>query len=123
MKRHEALPGKYLAKEDFEPPRVVTITHVRSETIKTDRGEDVKPICYFEGGERGFVLNVTNWEEIERITDQPDSDDWKGARIEVYCDPTIKFGRETKGGIRVRAASSGSGAPSSPDDLAADVPF
>ena len=46
MKRHEALPSKYLTKEDFPKPVLCQIKDLRMEEIKTERGTDTLPVLY-----------------------------------------------------------------------------
>ena len=116
MKRNEALPGKYLAKEDFDPPRVVEIQKVAIEEIEGGGSVENKPILYFKGSRRGIVLNGTNWDLIVKITGKDDSDDWYGAQIEVYHDPSIRFGPRKVGGIRVRAPQTTGAVNSAPED-------
>lgn len=110
MRRNDALPGNYLAKEDFDTPVVAKIVNVAIEEIQSDHGTENKPVVYIEDtktGEvnsRGFILNGTNWDMIVETTGEEDSDDWTGHRIEIYHDPSIMFGRKKVGGIRVRQA-------------------
>jgi len=133
MKKGEALPGKYLSKDDFQQPTLVTIRTVVMELIKSDRGKDEeKPVLYVDNPSndeldiaRGIVLNVGNWDACEEITGQPDSDDWKGSDIVIYVDPNVMFGGKKTGGIRIRAPKTAPAEveeppPPMPPD---DVPF
>ena len=40
---------------------------------------------------------------IAKIYKTPYIEDWRGRSIQIYYDPTVKFGRETVGGLRIRA--------------------
>ncbi len=136
MKKDEAMPGKYLGKGDFPQDTLCTIDHVIMEGIDNDSGDTKdKPVMYFAGASnqmlditRGFVVNSGNWDTIEEITGQDDSEKWGGAKIVVYVDPSIMFGKKKVGGLRVRVANLSAPAqveeltpvPAAPDD---EVPF
>jgi hypothetical protein len=110
MKRNDALPGKYLAKEDFETPTQVQIMGVEMEDVEGDHGTERKPVLYINGNNRGMILNGTNWDKIVELTNEPDSDNWKDLAIEIYHDPDVMFGRKKVGGIRVRQSADGTAA-------------
>jgi hypothetical protein len=109
MKRNEALPSQFLGKEDFPTETLCQVANVAIETVKTERGEEKRPVLYIMGPSRnvdvsrGIILNGTNWDTLEEITGEPDSDDWAETRIVVYVDPNVKFGSKRVGGIRIRA--------------------
>lgn len=109
MRRGEALPSSFLGKDDFTQPVLCQIAHVVMEDVKSDRGEERKPVLYIMGPSRpvdtsrGIILNVTMWETLEELTGQPDSDQWKNTQIVVYVDPDVRFGGKRVGGIRIRA--------------------
>ncbi len=132
MKRHEALPSQYLSKEDFDPPVLCQVAVVAIESLKTDRGEEKKPVLYIMGPSRnvdvtrGIILNGTNWDTLVEITGKQDSDEWEKARIVVYHDTEVRFGGKKIGGIRIRAPKPAATSvpepePSSPP--AGDLPF
>ena len=129
MKKDEALPGAFLTKEHFPNPTLVTIDSVVMESVKSDHGPDKdKPVMYVKNpsnGEldtsRGIILNVGNWDVCERITQQPDADDWVGAQIVVYVDPEVMYGRDKVGGLRIRAKYPAAAAEEQPPP--SDVPF
>lgn len=109
MKRGQALPGKYLSKDDFDPPVLAQIASVSAEMIEGDDGARQKPVLYIMGPSRpidvtrGVILNGTNWDSIVAITGEDDSDNWTGKQIVLYHDPNVMFGRQKIGGIRIRA--------------------
>jgi hypothetical protein len=72
--------------------------NVAKPGAKADNGR----VVYFENLEKGLVLNKTRGEEIAAIVGSKFYDDWPGTEIEMYDDPTVPFGGEVKGGIRVR---------------------
>ena len=128
MRKGEALPGKYLSKDDFPTPTLVRIRLVTLEMVKSDRGPDEqKPVVYFKDPSnasldlsRGVILNVGNWEACEEITGEDDSDNWLNKQIVVYVDPDVTFGGKKVGGVRIRASQAPVAEPPLPSD---DVPF
>lgn len=97
MKSTDVFPGKYLRAADLgtaEP--VVTIREVKLETL----GEDSKPVVYFEGKERGLVLNKTNFASIADITGEDDTDDWKGCKVKLFV-AKVEFQGKRVPAIRV----------------------
>ena len=113
MKKSEALPGKYLAKGDFDKPTLVKINRVELEGVKNDRGEfEDKPVLYVDSPSnpqldctRGIILNVGNWEACEEIDGADDSDAWVGTEIVIWTDESVMFGAKKVGGIRIRKPS------------------
>lgn len=104
MASYKAAFGSFLKKEDLQGREVaVVIERISLEEIKTDDGKEKKLVAHFAGKEKGLVLNRTTCEAIEAITGSDDTDQWAGATVVLYEDPTVKFGPKTVGGIRVKA--------------------
>ena len=125
MKKNVAMPGNFLSKEDFETPRVLTIKKVKMEGVRnpsTNKEED-KSVLYLQEEERGIILNSTNWDSIESVTGEDDSDNWSGSKIELYNNPEVVFGSEKTGGIRVREPSVPEAPSQSDDSPPSDPPF
>jgi len=104
MRKSEAHPSNWLAKEDlFEGPVQATIASVKREEVSSgDHGTETKTTMHFrEKDIKPMILNVTNWDRVEAAYGL-ESDDWIGKVVELYHDPEVMFGREKKGGIRVR---------------------
>lgn len=102
MKRSEAYPSTYLSRKDLaEDSITVVIDKVEMATLKSDRGEEEKPVLYFQDDAKPMVLNNANWITIEEAYGE-DSADWYNKPIEVYDDPSIMFGGKRVGGVRVR---------------------
>ena len=40
-------------------------------------------VMFFEGKDKGLVMNKTNWNATVEITGQEDSDDWAGAKVKL----------------------------------------
>lgn len=110
MKGTDVFPSKYLKAADLgtaEP--IVTIRTVKVETL----GEDSKPVLYFEGKEKGVVLNKTNWNALVEITGEDDSDRWPGKKVKLFVAkveyqgkrvPSIRIDEPANGHMRRRPA-------------------
>jgi hypothetical protein len=110
MNLKEMYPSKYLKKEDFPAPRTFTVKMVCTESIKSDNGNENKPILYFQELPKGMVLNRGNG-DILGETYGYDTDLWVGKPVEVYVDPSVMFGGKRVGGLRLRPPGN-FGAPS-----------
>lgn len=105
MKIGSAFPSDFLKAADLnDTPVAVTIKGLKIETVGRDKDE--KPILYFEGKEKGLVLNKTNGKTIAKIAGSEETDDWKGTKIILYPTET-EFGGEMVDCIRVRAPKPG----------------
>lgn len=109
MNIDQAFPSNYLKASDLGTSQpIVTIERVEIEPVGRDR--EMKPVIYFKGKEKGFVLNKTNSNTIAALTGSRDTDDWSGCQIRVYA-TTTEFGGETVECIRVKAAAQPKQAP------------
>jgi hypothetical protein len=80
MKISETFPSKYLKASDLGGREVrVTMANVEMEKL----GDDMKPVVYFKGKEKGFCLNKTNSYTISDAYGD-DTEDW-------YDQPLILF--------------------------------
>lgn len=80
MNINEAFPSKYLKASDLKGAKVrVTISRVESEEV----GDGKKPVAYFNGKEKGLVLNKTN-AMIIASEHGPETEGWAGAEIYLY---------------------------------------
>lgn len=94
-------PSKYLKADDLQNREVrVSMSHVEKEKL----GEDNKLVLYFQGKDKGLVLNKTN---SRTIADEygDDTDDWKGGDIFLFSVMTDYQGKVAPA-IRVRAPSA-----------------
>lgn len=102
----------YLSSVDLVEPIVLTIQRVVQELDKTKKTKDNFNTAYFvekfiRPGEKlkPMILNATNSKAVSKIVGSPFIEDWAGARITVYVERGIKFGRETVDGLRIAAAA------------------
>jgi hypothetical protein len=93
----------YIGAWDLPPGKdvVVVIARVEAATLTAQGGrKSKKPIVYFEGKEKGFVLNKTNGKAISGMYGSR-TEEWAGKSIALYA-TTVQFGAETVEAIRVR---------------------
>jgi hypothetical protein len=129
MKISAMVSSKYLKKEDCDPPRLLTFRAFKKENVaKDNEPADTKYVAYFDGEERGLVLNKTNLKRAAAALKSDDTDDWLGKQIVLYFDENVEFGGELVGGIRLRGpkvqAASGTPTPAKATDaFDDDIPF
>ncbi|MBR6243866.1 MAG: hypothetical protein IKQ90_10270 [Ruminococcus sp.] len=81
---------------------VAVIDYVRQEEVTGTGGKKETEIVAHLRGQRPFILNKTNMKQIQKLYKTPYIEDWAGRAIQIYYDPTVKFGRDTVGGLRIR---------------------
>jgi len=97
----EYYDSEYL-KGDALPPegRTFTITDKSRDEVEGKDGKEHKLALTLTGGVR-FLVNVTNATYMARLFGSIYPADWVGRAVTLQFDPTIKFGSDTVGGIRV----------------------
>jgi arabinogalactan endo-1,4-beta-galactosidase len=129
MKISSAFPSDYLKAADLQGRAVQVI--MRCVEMREIGGEP-KPILYFEGKDRGMVVNKTNANKIAEMFGD-DTDNWAGEEI-VLFEAMVEFQGKTVAAIRVRLAprkGNGNKQPRQPspapppqdDSFADDIPF
>ena len=102
MIRNEVYPSRWLKAADLSPEgEQVTIRRVTMEEIGEER--EKKPIMSFDDRDKELVLNVTNWDSIEELTGEHDSDKWAGHVIKLVR-VRVPFGGKNVEAIRVEPA-------------------
>ena len=98
--------SRYLRKEAIDEPQEVTISEVREQNVAPD-GErpKLRLVASFYELAKPLVLNMTNCEVVANIVGTDDFAQWANTTVEIYVDPTVKFGTERRGGIRIRPVS------------------
>lgn len=128
--------SRFLKKEDCGNGILLTIRSCEQINVAKDGApEELKWCLNFEETEKPYVTNVTTRAVIAAFTGRPNTDNWGGAKIVLFNDPTVFFNGKT-GGIRARAPRNqpaGKPAPSAPPSAAInaapdgppgeDVPF
>ena len=80
-----------------DPRHPFHLAHMEMALVGQGQEQKLKPVLYFEGGEKPMVLNRTNFEALEDAFG--DSDDWPGHKIKIKCECT-KFQGKTVDGLR-----------------------
>ena len=99
----ELYPGRFLKGATLTAPRTIRIVSVSATALEGDKGEEVKAIIKYRdaSGEGEIVWNRTNAILASKALGTDDYAQWIGKLITIHFDPTIRFGSETRGGIRV----------------------
>lgn len=95
-------PSKWLKAGDLQGQTVpVVITKVMMEDVGDEAG---KPVAYFQGREKGLVLNKTNAMSIGMVHGQ-ETDGWVGKTIELFP-AVVMFQGQNVPCIRVRPVAA-----------------
>lgn len=125
MQIDSAYPSNYLKAADLNGQNVkVTISHISMEDV----GGDPKPVLYFQGKEKGMVLNKTNANNIKEGYGG-ETDNWSGKEV-VLFEAMVDFQGKTVPSIRIRLPQPKDNAPQQPapepagdNDLDDSIPF
>jgi hypothetical protein len=98
----EYYDSPYLTGDVLEPDGTTFTIMDKSRTaVENQKGEaEHKLVLVFTSGQQ-FLCNITNAQYLAKMFGSPYPVDWVGKRVTLAFDPTIKFGKETVGGIRV----------------------
>lgn len=97
MNINDAFPSNYLKSSDLKGGTpTVTMSHVVSEQM----GDDRKLVLYFQGKEKGMVLNKTNANNIANIYG-PETEGWQGKKV-MLAVAWVDFQGRSVEAIRVR---------------------
>lgn len=101
MRISSAFPSNYLKATDLQghSPTVV-IARVEMETV----GDDHKPVLYFQGKEKGVVLNKTNANNIAMMYGD-ETDSWAGRAVTLYS-AWVEYQGKSVEAIRIRPPQS-----------------
>lgn len=124
MKTSEMIQSKFLKKEDFPTPTVLSIKGCSLEEV--GRG-DTRWVLYFNERTKGIVLNVTKIKQLESSYGG-ETDSWVGRKVKVLHDPTVMMGTQVVGGIKFVMPSGAPApvqAPPPPpaDEFGDEIPF
>ena len=104
MRVSAAFPSNYLKAADLQGREVnVRIARILMEDI----GDDHKPVIYFQGKEKGLVLNKTNANNIALIYGD-ETDNWINQVITLFS-AWVDFQGKSVEAIRVKPLRANSG--------------
>ena len=123
MKTSDMIQSKYLKKDDFSTPAVMTIKGCTMEDVGQG---DTRWILWMHERPKGLVLNVTKIRQLEASYGQ-DTDQWLGKKVKLSHDPTVMYAGKIVGGIKL-VTSNAPAAPTPPPPAAEhefddEVPF
>ena len=101
MNIDQSFPSPYVKASDLNgKPRPLTIRTCVLEELGQGSDKEQKPVLYFNGAQKGLVLNKTNANVIVDAYGKM-TEDWEGKPVEVY--PTqVEFKGKLVDGIRLR---------------------
>ncbi len=125
MKTSQMVQSKFLKKEDFPSPEILTIKDCSLEEVgKTD----TRWVLFFKEKTKGIVLNVTKIKQLEAAYGD-DTDGWIGKKVKLSHDPSVMMGTQQVGGIKLSLPNNFPPVqPRAPEPAAAvdfndDIPF
>jgi len=116
MNVNDIFPGQFLKAHDLQG-REPICTIAKVECVPMGRTQDVKPVVYFRGKDKGLKLNKTMAAVIASIAGSPDTDRWVGTRVQLFA-TVADFGGQTYDVVRVKTAA----APRTNGSVAPPVP-
>ena len=107
MQTTNLFPSKWFKAEDLSSgPQTLLIRELTIEEIGQGKSRESKGVLYFQGRDKGLVLNVTNCRAIEDAYGT-ESDDWPGKSIELIGTETDFQGKRVPC-VRVRVPKEAS---------------
>lgn len=111
MKTHwkKLIDHNFINEGDLDNGNIVaTIKSVALEEVTGPGGkkEDLHVLRFVEPNVKPMILSAKiNFKNIQTALKTPYIEEWAGKKIEIYYDPNIKFGKETVGGVRIKATA------------------
>ena len=107
MQFNDAFPRKYINAADLGGRDLtLTIRFIQMEDLSSG---ETKPVMYFNGTEKGMVLNRTNANTISGLHGL-EMDHWSGKQVTIFA-TQVDFRGDQVPAIRVRMNSASSPAP------------
>ena len=131
MNINETFPSRWLKASDLKN-RTVTV-QIHSVTMEEFTDGSSKPVVWFQGKDKGMVLNKTNGQTIADIYG-PETDGWRNQPLELFS-MRVQGPQGMVDGIRVRVPETPQTAPhpqtapqpqmggTAASDLDDDIPF
>lgn len=95
----------YLGEYEFKPgeEKIVTVKSIGDQEITGTGGKkENKPVMMFDEPIKPLILNTVNCKMMTKLFKSPIYADWIGKQITLYGDPSVTFGKETVGGVRIK---------------------
>jgi len=97
MDINNSFPSNYLKAADLQNR---TIKATIRTVIEEKMGSDIRPVLYFQGKDKGMVLNKTNAMTIAQMFG-PETDAWAGGVVEIFPAFVDYQGKQVQG-LRIR---------------------
>ncbi len=128
LKISAAFPSQYLKCSDLNgKPWDMKIRTVAMEDLGQGNDKESKPVVYFDGAQKGLVLNKTNANAIVKSYGD-DTGNWTGKDIQVFP-TTTEFKGDVVDAIRVHVVPEAqpekqpAAAPMADEELNYSIPF
>lgn len=102
MRTSDMVKSKYWRAADLKgkPPMRLTIADVTEELVGRGGRQETKCFLWFQEHLKGLQLNRTRVAVLE-LAFGPDSELWTGKRVRLVFDPTVIFGGQAVGGVKL----------------------
>ena len=113
MNLTDLFPSRFATGADLAGKAyTLTIAGVELEEVHTVPGKsaDRKPVLYFKGAQRGFILTRPLAFQIAEVLRSMDTDEWTGKRITIYPQPMMVAGQQ-RIAVRAKAPTNGDSTP------------
>lgn len=97
MKTSDMIQSPFLKKDDFPQPEILSIKRVSLEQVV--KGEE-KWVLFFNEKSKGMVMNKTKIKILE-VAYGDDTDEWIGKKCRLSHDPSVMYGGQAVGGIKL----------------------
>ena len=95
MNINDLYPSKYLKSDDLGNARItLQVATIKLEEV--EEGKQLKPCMYFNGKEKGMVLNKTNGLLCAHVWGN-DTDTWAGQWLDLFVEPKMFQGKVVSG--------------------------
>jgi hypothetical protein len=124
MRIGSAFPSDYLKSDDLNGREVlVTIKDCKMQELGQGKDKEEKAVLYFQGKEKGMVLNKTNAGVLSDAFGD-ETDDWKGEEVILFAKEVEFQGKPTMG-LRIKLPSRKKGGAARERDPGQDdeIPF
>jgi len=101
----KAFKSDYLSSSDIDgKDLILTIKHVKYQECINQSGKKFCNVAYFTDSKiKPMILNVTNSKTVKKFAgNKTHLEDWNNIKIQVYVDGSVRFGKDTVEGLRIR---------------------
>lgn len=105
MNVNDIKQSKYIKAADLQgQERTLTISNVVMENVGREDAPENKAVVYFQGAQKGMVLNITNLDALT-VAYGEETDLWIGKPVTLFT-VRVMFQGQMVDGLRVRAPSA-----------------